>query len=186
MERGMSINKPIVAGDYYKVQSTLSDSPSTTWTATMYLTGLTPTSATGSARSDGGFDFVFSADKTSLLSPGTYGYYIRAEKGEEVYTRETGTIRVLANPANQVSTQEFAEKMVDLLEKALSNQLNADEAVALSSISIGGRSLAFLPREELIKERSYWIRKLNKKRKGNSPSVKSVPVDIDSLLGNRS
>lgn len=182
----MPTYRPLVAGDTYKITTALANSPASSWTSTMYLTGLTPTSVTGSARSDNGFDFVFSSTLTALLDAGAYGYYIRATNGSETYVRESGTITVLQNPADKVSTQVFAEKMVDLLEKALTNQLSTDEAVAVSSISVGGRSLAFLSREELIKERNSWISKLNKKRKGNSAPVKSIPVDIHSILGNRS
>lgn len=177
-------SKVIIAGDTWKATYNLVDYPASAWTAYLFLEGPTSTAITGSARTDNGFDFTLASSDSADLTEGTYRYYVRFTSGSEAYTRVVDEVRVNANPASLASKTQFAEQMVSLIEACLKGQLNADEQIAAASISIGGRSLAFLDRSELIEERNFWIRKLNKLR-SNAPSVKSLPVDINSLLGNR-
>lgn len=178
--------KIIISGDTWKTSYQRSAYPNTEWSASLFLEGPTATAITGSARTeDTGFDFVLTPSASNAMTEGTYRYYVRFTSGSEAYTRITDEVRVKDNPASLADKTIFAEQMVTLIEACLKGQLNADEQIAAASISVGGRSLAFLDREDLIRERNYWIRKLNKLRTDKTAPVQSRPVDLNSLLGNR-
>lgn len=178
-------SKIIVSGDTWKVEGVrLDDYPSSEWTATLFLEGPSSAQIGGDNRPDGGFDFTLGPAASSNLEEGTYRYYIRFTSGSEAYTKVTDVVRVKENPATSTDKVMFAEEMVSLIEACLRGQLSAKEKIAAASVSVGGRSLAFLERSELISERNFWIRKLNKLRT-KRPDVVSTPININSLLGNR-
>jgi len=180
------VSGSIISGDTYKTTFKHADYNPTDDSCQFLLNGASTLQVTGVANADNdGWDFTASARQTAILLPGTYRYAFRVTTSAgEAYTKEYGTIGVRPNPADTTPKQYFAEKMVAAIERVLEGQLTTDEAVAISSLSIGGRSLTMLDRDELIEERARWIRTLNKLRNGGI-GVKSRGVDINSVLGER-
>ena len=50
--------------------------------------------------------------------------------------------------------EALCTRMIELIEKALVNQLSAGEAA--ESISIAGRSISMVNRKDLLTERAFW------------------------------
>jgi hypothetical protein len=176
--------KDIIAGDTYKVEFKTDNFQSPDATCTFLLQGPTALQIQGTADGEGGWNFVVSSMQTSLLTAGTYTYAFRVTQDGESYTKKHGPVTVKANPADTTPKVMFAEKMVAAIERVLEGQLSAKEVVAISSMSVGGRSLTLLDRDELIEERARWIRILNKYRRGGY-GIKSRPVTTHSILGER-
>jgi len=176
--------RDIVAGDTYTTTQHIAGCSSTEYTSKLFLSGPSTVNTTGVARDDGGWDFTFTSNQTAILEKGEYSYAIRVYKSGETFTKEIGSLRVLPDPASTVTERQFAERMIEAIEKCLEGQLSTEEAVAVNSFSVGGRSLTFLSREELLNERATWIRKLNKLR-GSGSGIKTIPININSILGMR-
>lgn len=179
------ITGSIISGDTYKVNYRHDDYDSSTDSAKLLLSGPSVLSVTGSADGSGGWNFVVSSTQTGFLQEGTYKYAFRVTNADnESYTKETGIVGVKPNPAAQTPRVIFAERMVYAIERVLEGQLTPKEAVAIGSMSVGGRSLTLLSRDELIEERARWIRILNRMR-NRDIGVNSRGVNINSILGNR-
>jgi len=175
---------PIIAGDTYKLSFKNDEFASPAATCTFLLQGPNALQVQGTADGEGGWNFVVSSMQTSLLTPGTYTYAFRITQDGESYTKKHGPATVKPNPADTTPRIMFAEKMLYSIERVLEGQLSPKEAVAISSMSVGGRSLTLLDRDELIEERARWIRILNKYRNGGY-GIKSRPVTTHSILGER-
>jgi hypothetical protein len=173
----------IISGDTYKTSLTLVGYSPDDYTAKLLLRGPAALQVDGISNGEG-WDFTISATQTTILSPGTYSYAIRVFRSNEAYTRAQGTLMVRANPADTTPKVVFAEKMIAAIERVLEGQLSGREAVAISAMSVGGRSLTLLDRSELLEERARWIRTL-KKLRGQPTGVVSKPVNTNSILGNR-
>lgn len=127
--------------------------------------------------------FFVSSQQTSFLEPGVASLSIRITKADgRVFTVLRDTVRIKPSADSSESSAAFAEKMVKAIERVLEGGLSADERVAFSSMAVGGRSLTLLSRQELIDERAYWSRVLNKKL-GKFRPIRSRGVDIGSILG---
>lgn len=176
--------KDIIAGDTYKTEFKTDDFQSPDATCVFLLQGPNALQVQGTPDGEGGWEFSVSSMQTSLLSAGTYTFAFRVSQDGESYTKKHGPITVKPNPADTTPRVMFAEKMVAAIERVLEGQLSPKEAVAISSMSVGGRSLTLLDRDELIEERARWIRILNKYRRGGY-GVKSRPVSTHSILGER-
>jgi hypothetical protein len=73
-----------------------------TWTGTVYLrtnTASEGATVTGSARSDGGWDFTVSATTSGGFEPGQWYWQLVASYGSAVVTLRTGGLEVLKNLA---------------------------------------------------------------------------------------
>lgn len=170
----------LIAGDSYKVEYSHSRySSDEGWTLTYYLSGAKTTlQQEGESDGDGGWVVTLSASRTSLLSEGLYKESLRVSDGTDSYTVRSRTIRVVPNPATQPPRGAVAERMLRLVEAALENQLSEEEA--LESISIGGRSIQYMSRAELLAERDYWMRELASAT-GVSP-WKSIPIRANRIF----
>lgn len=174
----------IISGDTFKTTFKHDEFQSPDATCTFLLNGPSALQIQGTADGEGGWEFVVSSMQTNLLTAGTYTYAFRVTQNGESYTKKHGTASVKINPADTTPRILFAEKMVAAIERVLEGQLTPKEAVGISSMSVGGRSLTLLNRDELIEERARWIRILNKYRNGGY-GVKSRPVSTHSILGER-
>lgn len=158
-----SVPETIVAGDTVKFKRSYADYPaSESWTAKLALRGVT-TFADVEATVDGS-EFLFtipatlsgSGNSTDELAAGTYHWDIFVEKAGERYTVERGTMGVLANLSAATTHQAHAEKMITILEAALSGRLTAD----IENYSIGGRAVSKIPVKELKAMRAQYRHEL--------------------------
>lgn len=152
------------AGDSINFTVTYSDYLSSDYTSSiLYINGPSLLSITGVAsttinnpddHSEGAYLFKLAPSGSAYLKAGVYNYSVRVSSGSVSYTAEVGTLNVYQNPATAVSKEAICVRMLDLIEKALLNQLSTGEAA--ESISIAGRSISMMNRRELLIERAFW------------------------------
>lgn len=177
-----------VAGDSIQFTQTYSDYPSSEYiTSTLFLNGpslitiagVPSTTANNSNNHiDNAHFFNLAASGSAFLQSGLYTFTVRVSSGSTAQTAEIGTITVFQNPATAVSGNVICVRMLDLIEKALVNQLTSGEAA--ESISIAGRSISMMSRRELLIERAFWNKEcqmLIKSRTGYS-GIRTIEVII--------
>ena len=147
------------------------------WTSTLYLNGPVNFNVTGSAGTNGDFVFTIPSSRTEYAKSGLYDYYVRLVSGSTTQIVETGVTTIYPNPATQVSKEQIASRMIELIEKALYNQLSTGEAV--ESISIAGRSLSMMSRIDLLNERAFWNRELKAIRNARTGYAGITQIRID-------
>lgn len=169
---------PFIAGDTVSVTSSYHDYSSLDgWSSTIYFNGPTNFNITGSSGTSGEYLFTIPGTRTAYSKPGTYDYYVRLTSGSIVQTVETGVVTIYANPEFTVSKEQLATRMIDLIEKALYNQLSTGEAV--ESISIAGRSLSMMNRTDLLNERAFWNRELKAIRNARTGNAGITQIKIE-------
>jgi D-serine deaminase-like pyridoxal phosphate-dependent protein len=146
------------AGDSQRFTQFYPEYPSSAYVGVLYLNGPGTLTVNGvsSITTTDAYDFVIAASQTTFLKSGVYTYSVRVISGIDAYTVESGRIQVAPNLAVEPSRELICDKMIALIEKALTNQLSSGEAV--ESISIAGRSLTMMSRNELLIERGFWAR----------------------------
>lgn len=168
-----------VAGDSVQYTLSYSDYPSTDYTSSvLYLNGPSLISINGTPTSSNAHFFNLAASGSAYLKSGLYNFTVRVSSGSITQTAETGTITVYQNPATAVSKEAICVRMLDLIEKALLNQLTSGEAA--ESISIAGRSISMMSRRDLLIERAFWNKErqmLLKSRSGYA-GIKQIEVLI--------
>lgn len=168
-----------VAGDSVQYTSSYSDYPSSDYTSSvLYLNGPSLISINGTPTSNNAHSFNLAASGSAYLKSGLYTFTVRVSSGSITQTAETGTITVYQNPATAVSKEAICVRMLDLIEKALLNQLTSGEAA--ESISIAGRSISMMSRRDLLIERAFWNKErqmLIKSRSGYA-GIKQIEVLI--------
>lgn len=170
-----------VAGDSVQYTLSYSDYPSSDYTSSvLYLNGPSIISINGtpSTTTSNAHYFNLAASGSAFLKSGLYTFTVRVSSGSITQTAETGTITVYQNPATAVSKEAICVRMLDLIEKALLNQLTSGEAA--ESISIAGRSISMMSRRELLIERAFWNKErqmLIKSRSGYA-GIKQIEVLI--------
>ena len=168
-----------VAGDSVQYTLSYSDYPSSDYTSSvLYLNGPSLISVTGTPTSSNAHFFNLAASGSAYLKSGLYTFTVRVSSGSITQTAETGTITVYQNPATAVSKEAICVRMLDLIEKALLNQLTSGEAA--ESISIAGRSISMMSRRDLLIERAFWNKErqmLIKSRTGYA-GIKQIEVLI--------
>lgn len=168
-----------VAGDSVQYTLSYSDYPSSDYTSSvLYLNGPSIISINGIPTSSNAHFFNLAASGSAYLKSGLYTFTVRVSSGSITQTAETGTITVYQNPATAVSKEAICVRMLDLIEKALLNQLTSGEAA--ESISIAGRSISMMSRRELLIERAFWNKErqmLIKSRTGYA-GIKQIEVLI--------
>lgn len=177
-----------VAGDTINFTQPYADYPSSDYTSSvLYINGpslLTingvPSTTTNNPdyHLENAHLFKLAASGSAYLKSGLYSFSVRVSSGSITYTAETGNLTVYQNPATATSKEAICVRMIDLIEKALTNQLTTGEAA--ESISIAGRSISMMSRRELLIERAFWNREremLIKGRTGYS-GIKQIEVLI--------
>lgn len=104
--------------------------------------------------SGNGFQIRIPKTSTQGLTPGTYLLVGFVSKGSERYTLEDCwgspvriVVTVLANPTTTVNALTPDETMLAAIDAALSGRLTSDQ----EEITINGRSIKFIPFEQLMK-----------------------------------
>jgi hypothetical protein len=171
----------ILAGDTHKFNWSDSSYPSSTWTLQYSLIGPSTLHVDGAPQADGSFLLTLSSTATTTLKVGTYTWTVRMVQGAEKYTVDSGTAQVLPDPAYRMVRVNIAERMIELIELALTNQLSEGEAY--ESLSISGRSLTSINRKELLEERKLWKAELAAYRRAMSgqQEIESIRLDIGRL-----
>lgn len=154
--------KDFIAGDTVRFTQYYTDYPSTDYTSVLYLTGPTNLAVSGAISTpstdpnytEDGFLYTISATQGQYLKGGIYNYAVRMNSASMAFTVESGVVNVQSNYALQASKEALCNRMIELIEKALVNQLSSGEAA--ESISIAGRSISMMNRADLLKERSFW------------------------------
>jgi hypothetical protein len=177
-----------VAGDSIRFTQQYQDYPSSQYTSSaLYFTGPTNYSVTGVASTpqnnptyhkDNAFLFTATGANTAFLKAGIYNFAVRVSDGTDTFTAEAGTINIYANPATTLPREAICVRMIELIEKALLNQLSTGEAA--ESISIAGRSISMMNRRELLIERAFWNKErqmLLKSRTGYS-GINQIAITI--------
>ena len=171
----------ILAGDTHKTTFQDTSYPASGgWTLKYFLNGPSTLTLTGTADVDA-FDLVLSATQSKVLNPGVYTYSVRLSKDGESYTVSSGTVEVRPDPATTNATPQVAQRMVELIEKALTNQLTDGEA--LEAFSIAGRSLTSINRKELLQERSYWYKELERFKRASTgfSGIRQIKLNIGRI-----
>lgn len=160
----------LIAGDTFTV--TLDD---TTYTSAAYTGTLYVGSKSVQGVATNGFlKFTLTAGITGTITAGIYQASIRVQHIATgiVQTVKVWTLRVVNNPATQ-PTVNIAYRMVELIDKALLNQLEDGEAV--ETMSLTGRSVSFMSREELMNERAIWQQAINR-MVNNDAGFRTIPL----------
>jgi hypothetical protein len=175
----------IIAGDSIRYVQKYVDYTPTIFSASLFINASTTISVQGipSVSSDSdymqdAFVFYVAANQTQVLSGGLYSYTVRVNDAVTTKTVESNNITIAPNPAFVKNREQICTRMIDLIEKAMINQLSTGEAA--ESISIAGRSISLMSRAELLSERSFWDRErkaLLKSRTGQS-GIKQIRVII--------
>jgi hypothetical protein len=152
------------AGDSFSFTQHYSEYPSSQYTtASLFFTGPTNLTVAGVQSTQlnnpdnhqaDAFLFSVTGNNTAFLKNGLYNFSVRVSNGTQTQTAETGTITIYPNPATSLPKEAICVRMIDLIEKALVNQLTSGEAA--ESISIAGRSISMMSRRELLIERAFW------------------------------
>lgn len=146
----------IGAGTTVKWTSTFSDFPADGgWTSKFFMSGLSQfASGTGIAGVANGKSFDFTlTDANTALSPGTYQWQVRVYKSPDEYVAVKGVLIVQPNLEGAAANAgSFAEKMVAILQTAISGRLTAD----MQQYQIAGRAVVKIPIGELHDRLAYW------------------------------
>lgn len=160
----------LIAGDTFSYTLADSSYPSSGFSGVLYLGNKSANSVAVS----GSLTFTISAASTQTITAGIYQGSIRLIETATgiVTTVKAWTVSVMNNPATQPVTN-IAYRMVELIDKALINQLEDGEAV--ESLSLSGRSVSFMSREELMTERAYWQLSINRMIHNDS-GLRTIPL----------
>ena len=158
----MPMIQDFIAGDTVKFSQYYKDYPSSDYTSVLYFNGPTNLAVSGAISTpsndphytENGFLYTVTSTQGQYLKAGVYDYAIRMTSASMAFTVEKGVINVQANYAIQASKEALCTRMIELIEKALVNQLSTGEAA--ESISIAGRSISMMNRKDLLTERAFW------------------------------
>ena len=170
----------IIAGDTTEFTWQDAAYPSDAWTLKAYLVGPTVVAIDGVASGDG-FTVTIPATRTATLAAGLYDLTIRVSQGTTVTTVDSGLVDIRPNPALSPSKVVIAQRMITLIEKALTGQLEDGEA--FEALSISGRSLTNINRLELLEERGFWLRELRGLKNGRNgmSGIRSIALNVGRL-----
>lgn len=171
----------LLAGDTFKTRWRDDQYPSIEYTLKLYITGPSSLTVTAVGEADGGYLLTIAATQSAILKEGIHFYTVRVSKDTEVYTVASGPVTVKPNPALSPTKVVLAQRMVELIEKALTGQLEDGEAI--EAISISGRSLTNINRLELMEERKLWYQELNKLKRSltGDSGIKTILVNASRL-----
>jgi hypothetical protein len=169
-DRDLIMQTQLIAGDTFIY--TLDDSTysANAFTGVLYIGSK---SATG-VNVSGSLKFTIAAANTQTIVPGIYQGSIRLTEiaTSIVTTVKAWTVRAVNNPAT-TPVINIAYRMVELIDAALIGQLADGEAV--ESLSLSGRSVSFMSREELMNERAYWQQSINR-MVNNDFGLRTIPL----------
>jgi len=145
----------LVAGDLWSWTRSLADYPASAWTLSYYFRG--PQAFNVSATPSGDEHVIsIAATVTAEYVAGSYKWLARAVNGSSIYTVESGS--VIVDPNLQKTGVEFRgywQRVRDALEAVIENRATTDQL----SMSIGGRSLARMSWDEILKAHDHAVHK---------------------------
>ena len=142
----MTMQRTITAGDSFSYSVSVGDY--TGYSSLLYLRGPSQVDLTGS-ESNGNFEFSAVAATTAAWIAGDYHYVIVIASGANQYTLESGAveIKLRADLSQVTDVRTTAHKILDAITAVLEKRATKDQ----QSYSIGGRSLARMPIDELMR-----------------------------------
>jgi hypothetical protein len=151
-----------IAGDTVRFTQHYKDYPSSDYTSVLYFNGPTNLAVSGAISTpstdpnyvEDGFLYTITSTQGQYLKAGVYDYALRMTSASMAFTVEKGVVNVQSNYAIAASKEAICTRMIELIEKALLNQLSTGEAA--ESISIAGRSISMMNRKDLLTERGFW------------------------------
>ena len=156
---GVTLDNPI----------TLTAYPATDWTLSVVLRGAQSIDLTATA--EGETHIVrASAATTGAWSPGDYWFSIRVTDGTDVFEIENGTVRIVADLAQQAAGYDgrgHVEKVLDAIEAVIEGRASKDQ----ERYRINNRELQRTPISELLTLRDKYrdeARRLRAAEKGQS------------------
>lgn len=172
METLTTVPSQIIAGDSYLIQFTVANYPVADYTGSLTFIGFTSASVTASAGT-GTEDFLFSLSSTlTNLTSGTYNYYVQMTSGSDRSTVITGYTNIIGNPAYQTTNVSHQEIMLNAIQLVLEGR--ADDGIL--EMTINGRTLKYIPINELMAIRVQYLKELNVMRAGASSARKVIPI----------
>lgn len=163
--------KHLISGDTFSYVLTNPEYPASRTTGTLHLGHL---QASGVANASGQLEFTINPESTRTLVAGIYQASVRIYQDGVTKTIQQWSVYVSSNPA-LTPVVNVAFRMVELIDKALMNQLADGEAV--ESLSLSGRSISFMSRTELLEERAIWIRHIERQVTGTS-GITTIPLKV--------
>jgi hypothetical protein len=145
------IPSQLTAGDTWSWTDEQSGYPAPAWTATMYFENAAETFNVAATPSGAAHLFTIGASTTATKKAGRYKWSVRVSNGSDAYTVETGWLEILTNPAatGTHDPRSWARRTLEAVEAFLGGTATTMQ----QSMTIGPRSIARWPREELYKER---------------------------------
>ena len=172
METLTTVPSQIIAGDSYNIQLTVANYPVADYTGSLTFVGYTSASVTASAGT-GPEDFLFSLTSTlTNITSGTYSYYVQMTSGSERNTVIGGYTNVIGNPALQTTNVSHQEIMLNAIQLVIEGR--ADDGI--QEMTINGRTLKYIPLNELMALRAQYLKELNIMRGGASTARKVIPI----------
>ncbi len=160
-----------VAGDTVQWQITDTDFPSDDgWTLTYYFlrSGSRQTVA-ATAQTDGSHLVTITAAASALWAAGKHSYTGIFSKGTERYTRRSGEVEVLIDPAASTYSGGYdyrthAQVCLDAIEAVLEGRATAEHESFQIQTPQGARAVRFIPIAELIKLRDTYRAEVQRER----------------------
>jgi hypothetical protein len=144
------------SGDSLKWDASFPDYPAPTWALTYTLNlQITPTTIyTVTATANGtGFSVSVSPAVSATWTAGTYSYVARVSNGTNVFTVDTGIIKVLPNPATATTDlRSHARRTLAAIEATIEGRASHAEL----EFSAFGRTLKYCTLAELITARNKY------------------------------
>jgi len=110
----------IRAGDTVKWKKSFPDYPSSEWALQYAIYNQTNYYTVNAiAEEDGSFLITISATESAAFDAGEYHYIARVSKNNEVYTVESGTIKILPDVTSAVDDRSHVKKVLDALEAVI-------------------------------------------------------------------
>mgnify|MGYP002813892277 CR=1 FL=1 len=147
----MNEPKTIVAGDTITWNESFSDYPAPTWTLTYELRSTSPKISITATTSGTGFLITIPIATSVTYDAGRYSFQAFVSKSGERHMVSSGTIEVLPNLATKTTydSRSHVRKVYEALQSVIEGRVLQS---AYTSVSIGGRAIAYMPMADLRKE----------------------------------
>lgn len=155
----------IFAGTTVKMTLGYGDYPAATWSAKLYMAGISVLAPVSGVPNGNDFDFTISAANTKQLKAGTYKWRVVCQSGADVFVADSGVVTIEQDleQAGETDAQSFAERALALVEARLLNRYVED----MESFQIAGRAVSQIPHNELLEVRDRLLEEIRMSKAGN-------------------
>lgn len=147
----------IRAGDTLSLETTYTDYPASTYASTLVLVNASERYNIAGVADEDTHTFTAPATSTGLWESGTYNYFVQVTKSGDVYTAESGTVKILPSYDAVIDLRSDAKKNLDALKAVYYGRATKSDL----SYTIAGRSILKLTPAQLRAEITYWEGKYN-------------------------